>query len=105
MDNITILKQLLNGHHLEPKELIEAKNLLLRLTNEVKSRLTFKEELTKDENNLYIKLFYYMDRDTSKNYIELRNLCNCFNYDTLFNSILNRGYIKTTNNPKEYLLT
>lgn len=105
MDSITILKQLLNGHHLEPNELIQAKNLLLRLTNEVKSRLTFKEELTKPENDLYIKLFYYMERETAKSYNELKSLCSCLNYDKLFNSILTKGYIKTTSNPKEFLLT
>ena len=38
MDNIQILKQLLNGNHLEEKELLKAKQILHSLNNELKNR-------------------------------------------------------------------
>ena len=38
MDNIKILKQLLNGYHLEKKELLKAKQILHILKIELKSR-------------------------------------------------------------------
>ncbi len=39
MDNIQILKQLLNGYHLEKKELLKAEKIVLLLKHEINSRL------------------------------------------------------------------
>jgi hypothetical protein len=39
MKDLQILKQLLNGHHLEPKEIEQAKKVLNRLNIELKNRL------------------------------------------------------------------
>ena len=59
MDNIKILKQLLNGYHLEKKELLKAEKIVWKLDNEINNRLckkhnkkTFSTELY---NNIYNK--------------------------------------------------
>ena len=38
MTDIQIIKQLLNGFHLEPKELQRAKNIVNQLQNDLKNR-------------------------------------------------------------------
>ena len=38
MTDLQIINQLLNGYHLEPKELIRAKHILISLNNELKNR-------------------------------------------------------------------
>lgn len=40
MTDIQILTQLLNGHHLEPKEVIRAGQILETLNNELETRKT-----------------------------------------------------------------
>ena len=59
MDNIQILKQLLNGNHLEKKELLKAEKIVLLLKNEVNYRLCKKHNkktLSKElYNNIYNK--------------------------------------------------
>ena len=38
MEDLQIIKQLLNGYHLEPKELERAKKILIQLQTELKNR-------------------------------------------------------------------
>lgn len=38
MTDLQIIKQLLDGNHLEPKELIRAKHILISLNNDLKNR-------------------------------------------------------------------
>tara|TARA_R110002012_G_C11279324_1_gene570491 strand:- start:247 stop:426 length:180 start_codon:yes stop_codon:yes gene_type:complete len=59
MDNIQILKQLLNGYHLEEKELLKAEKIVSILKHEINLRLCKKHNKktlpTELYNNIYDK--------------------------------------------------
>lgn len=57
MDNIQILKQLLNGNHLNDNELLKAKNLILLLKNEVNERLVKIHNKKEFPNELYNEIY------------------------------------------------
>ena len=52
MKTLQIIEQLLNGNHLEPNELKEAKNIVSRLDNEIKSREPQEIDFTRVDNDV-----------------------------------------------------
>lgn len=53
MENIQILKQLLNRQHLSPKELETAENLVCRMRTEIESRKPRKIDFTRVNSDTY----------------------------------------------------
>lgn len=51
MENLQILKQLLNGNHLEPKELEQAENLVYQLNTQIEKRKPATVEFTRINND------------------------------------------------------
>jgi len=52
METLQIIEQLLNGNHLEPKELQEAENIVNRLNTEIESRKPAKIDFTRVNNDV-----------------------------------------------------
>tara|TARA_R100000808_G_scaffold8901_1_gene24871 strand:- start:683 stop:862 length:180 start_codon:yes stop_codon:yes gene_type:complete len=57
MDNIQILKQLLNGYHLEEKELLKAEKIALLLKYEINLRLCKKHNKKTFSTELYKSIY------------------------------------------------
>ena len=57
MDNIEILKQLLNGYHLEEKELLKAEKIVSTLKYEINLRLCKKHNKKTLSTELYKNIY------------------------------------------------
>ena len=57
MDNIQVLKQLLNGNHLEEKELLKAEKIVFHLKYEINLRLCKKHNKKTLSKELYNNIY------------------------------------------------
>tara|TARA_Y100000593_G_scaffold8712_1_gene15982 strand:- start:956 stop:1135 length:180 start_codon:yes stop_codon:yes gene_type:complete len=57
MDNIKILKQLLNGYHLEENELLKAEKIVSILKHEINNRLCKKHNKKTFSTELYNSIY------------------------------------------------
>ena len=103
MENLQILKQLLNGHHLEPKELQEAGKLINRLQVEVRNRQSTNFESHDNKVTIDNNLRMYQVRTSTGK----QAFCNIEDLNTVVRRLeTNPGYFKVYhfwNNKPQYL--
>lgn len=52
------------------------------------------KQLSDQQKSLFIDLKKYIGKNTSLEYDKLKKLCGCKSFDTSFNALLLKGYIK-----------